>query len=148
MAAEEIEYLDRAQRKLPKGLQPLHQPNAIQTSDLNPLDRKPCVRHQASFHTLARADKDRLMPAVAQFVRNRQGRNDVPSGTPARHNEFHPACSLTLNSIPREISVLSSELPPYEIIGKGMPFDGPISRTTLILKIACRTTETVIPSAR
>ena len=53
-----------------------------------------------------------FMPAAAQFLRYREGRNDVPAGTAACHHELHPACSLTLSSMPSESSVLSSELPP------------------------------------
>ena len=45
----------------------------------------------------------------------------------------HPECSLTLSSIPRQISVLINELPPALIIGSGMPLVGPMPSTTLIL---------------
>ena len=45
----------------------------------------------------------------------------------------HSACSLTLNNIPKQTSVLNNELPPALIIGSGIPLVGPMSSTTLIL---------------
>jgi hypothetical protein len=46
---------------------------------------------------------------------------------------FHPACSLTFIKIPRLAKVLTRELPPELIMGRGIPLVGIMPRTTLML---------------
>src|SRR5713226_1836995 len=92
------------------------------------------------------------MTARPQFAPHRQRGKHVASGTAAGHHEVlgqrHPSCSLTLNNIPSDASVLNSELPPKLIMGSGNPLVGAMSSTTLILIKACTTIERVTPSAR
>ena len=96
-------------------------------------------RHQLRFHAAPRSDEAHRVTPRAQFARHGQSRHHVAARASARHHEGrglkrrHPSCSLTLNSIPRHVSVLSSELPPKLIIGSGKPLVGPMSSTTLIL---------------
>ena len=60
----------------------------------------------------------------------------------------YPACSDTFISMPSEASVLSNELPPELISGKGIPLVGIMPSTTLILISPCTTTTAVTPKAR
>ena len=73
---------------------------------------KPAAGTSRASRPCRRPHKKRLVTAPLQFPRHRQRGNDVPSGTPASHEEPHPDCSLTLSSMPSETIVLSSELPP------------------------------------
>ena len=90
----------------------------------------------------ARSDEDGLMAARLQLARHREQRHHVPARPSAGHHDRrhpcssirqYPECSLTLSSMPRQISVLISELPPALIIGSGMPLVGPMPSTTLML---------------
>ena len=103
--------------------------DAIEPADLDPLDRKIFRRHQFRFQSAAHADKQYTMATCAQFARHRQRRKDVASAPAAGHDKtvghLHPSCSLTLSSIPSDVSVLNSELPPKLIMGSGKPFSLP-----------------------
>src|SRR5205085_12590664 len=87
-----------------------------------------------------------------QFARDGERGKHVAPAAAAGHDknvcQRQPSFSLTLDSIPREASVLNSELPPKLIMGSGNPLVGAISRTTLMLMNACTTTEIVTPSAK
>src|SRR5713226_5885742 len=92
------------------------------------------------------------MTARPQFARHRQRGKHVSSVTTAGHHEVlgqhYPSCSLTLNNIPSDASVLNSELPPKLIMGSGNPLVGAMTSTTVILMNACTTIERVTPSAK
>jgi hypothetical protein len=52
------------------------------------------------------------VPAPSQLFGDGKGGKHVPAGAAAGHQKCHPECSLTLSRIPREIRLLSRELPP------------------------------------
>ncbi len=111
--------------------------SALQTTHLNPLDRESGGRDQLRLETALRPDEHRSMTVLLEHTSHRQSRSDMTSRVAARHDEvgrlLHPECSPTLSRMPRQVSVLNRELPPELIIGRGIPFVGAMSSTTLML---------------
>src|ERR1051325_1222987 len=126
----------------------LPQSDAHEATNFDPLDREAVRRHEFRFQATAGPDEANCATPCAQFPRHGQGGHHVTAGASPRHYESctHPSCSLTLSSIPRQVIVLSKELPPRLIIGRGNPLVGPISSTTLMFMNAWTTIATVTPS--
>ena len=59
----------------------------------------------------------------------------------------HSACREMFSKIPTLASVQNSDVPPCEIIGRGMPLLGTSESTTLMLKKACYRIDVVMPKA-
>jgi len=162
MFTQHLASLQHADRKLGQSAQAARHADTVESANLDELQRKSGRRHQFGFEAGSSADEDALVAPRLQLSRHGEQRKHVPSRPPSGHynrrhlrsfafirgQENHSECSLTLNNIPRHISVLINELPPALIIGSGMPLVGPMSSTTLILMNAWITMDEVSPSAR
>src|SRR6266542_6018896 len=138
--------MEDPRRQLPQRGDRLAHTDALQTTDLNLLQRKSFGRDQPCFEAALCTDEEHLVPPLPQFARHRQRRNHMPPGPAARHEKNlciaftgQPACSDTFIKMPSDTSVLSSELPPELSIGRGIPLVGISPSTTLIFRKACIT---------
>ena len=141
MLLQQLDGAQHAERKLGERAKLPQHAHPVQAANFDELERKTRRRHQLRLKAVARADEDRLMAVGLQLSRHREQRHHVPTRPSAGHHDCchpcaiaqYPECSLTLSNIPRQMSVLISELPPALIIGSGMPLVGPMPSTTLML---------------
>jgi hypothetical protein len=61
--------------------------DSLEAADLDQLQGEACAGHQVAFEAALGADEERGMPAVAEFVRYGEGRNNVTAGTSTREEE-------------------------------------------------------------
>src|SRR6185436_6479406 len=128
--------------------------HVFQPGTFNERQLKTSLRHQTCFQSARGADELHFRISIAPHDLLGHGDSRINVSTSASGGDqyshwrlpiFPLACCDTLSKMPTAASVGTSDDPPYEMNGSGIPFVGTSESTTLILKSACATMLATIP---